>query len=83
MAETSKDTNRLMEKFALLADAIENMYPNGKGVVVFELKENDFDETQKELLIPSQVGPQFKVDISGTEFIFLKHELLNDETSTT
>ena len=45
--------------------------------------ENDFDETQKELLIPSQVGPQFKVDISGTEFIFLKHELLNDETSTT
>jgi hypothetical protein len=72
-----------MEKFALLADAIENMYPNGKGVVVFELKENDFDETQKELLIPSQVGPQFKVDISGTEFIFLKHALLNDETSTT
>ncbi len=83
MAENSKDTNRLMEKFALLADAIENMYPNGKGVVVFELKENDFDETQKELLIPSQVGPQFKVDISGTEFIFLKHALLNDETSTT
>jgi hypothetical protein len=72
-------------------DSVSKTLPNvlidfqGAGTVVAprELKENDFDETQKELLIPSQVGPQFKVDISGTEFIFLKHALLNDETSTT
>jgi hypothetical protein len=72
----------MMEKFALLADAMENIYPQGKGVVVFELNEDDFDLTQKEMLIPINVSSQFKVDISGTEFIFLKRELLNDETDT-
>jgi hypothetical protein len=71
-----------MEKFALLADAMENIYPQGKGVVVFELNEDDFNQTQKEMLIPTDVSPQFKIDISGTEFIFLKRELLSDETNT-
>jgi hypothetical protein len=71
-----------MEKFALLADAMENIYPQGRGVVVFELNEDDFNLTQKEMLIPTNVSSQFKVDISGTEFIFLKRELLNDETDT-
>jgi hypothetical protein len=82
MAENNEGVNRMMEKFALLADAMENIYPQGKGVVVFELNEDDFDLTQKEMLIPINVSSQFKVDISGTEFIFLKRELLNDETDT-
>jgi hypothetical protein len=82
MAENNEGVNRMMEKFALLADAMENIYPQGKGVVVFELNEDDFNLTQKEMLIPINVSSQFKVDISGTEFIFLKRELLNDETDT-
>lgn len=82
MEENTQSVNRMMEKFALLADAMENIYPQGKGVVVFELNEDDFNQTQKEMLIPTDVSPQFKVDISGTEFIFLKRELLNDETNT-
>jgi hypothetical protein len=82
MAENNEGVNRMMEKFALLADAMENIYPQGRGVVVFELNEDDFNLTQKEMLIPTNVSPQFKVDISGTEFIFLKRELLNDETDT-
>jgi hypothetical protein len=82
MAENNEGVNRMMEKFALLADAMENIYPQGRGVVVFELNEDDFNLTQKEMLIPTNVSSQFKVDISGTEFIFLKRELLNDETDT-
>lgn len=82
MAENNEGVNRMMEKFALLADAMENIYPQGRGVVVFELNEDDFNLTQKEMLIPTNVSSQFKVDISGTEFIFLKRELLSDETNT-
>ncbi len=82
MAENNEGVNRMMEKFALLADAMENIYPQGRGVVVFELNEDDFNLTQKEMLIPTNVSSQFKVDISGPEFIFLKRELLNDETDT-
>jgi hypothetical protein len=82
MAENNEGVNRMMEKFALLADAMENIFPNGKGVVVFELNEDDYKNTQTEMLIPGEIGPQFKVDISGTEFIFLKRELLSDETNT-
>ena len=82
MEENNEGVNRMMEKFALLADAMENIYPQGRGVVVFELNEDDFNLTQKEMLIPTNVSSQFKVDISGTEFIFLKREVLSDETNT-
>ncbi len=44
------------------------------------LNKNDFIESKKSLLVPDQENKQFKIDISGTEFIFLPDELLNDET---
>ena len=81
MAENNEGVNRMMEKFALLADAMENIYPQGKGVVVFELNEDDFDLTQKEMLIPINVSSQFKVDISGTEFHFILMEEPKDSIS--
>ena len=77
MAETEKDNIGLITKIALLADAVENIFPEGKGVVVFELKENDFNKSRIDLLVPNNSLNQFKIDMSGTEFIFLKDELLN------
>lgn len=77
MAETEKDNIGLITKIALLSDAIENAFPNGKGVVVFELNENDFNSARKELLVPHNTLNQFKVDMSGTEFIFLRDGLLS------
>jgi hypothetical protein len=81
MEENIKGSNGLMEKMALIADALQNTYPEGKSVVVFALNKTDFIESKKSLLVPDQDNKQFKIDISGTEFIFLPDELLSDETS--
>ena len=78
MAETEENNIGLITKIALLADAVEKILPNGKGAVVFELNEDDFNTAQKELLVPNNNLNQFKVDMSGTEIIFLKDGLLND-----
>jgi hypothetical protein len=51
-------------------------------VVVFELKENDFKRVQDNFRQVDRTNKQFKIDISGTEFIFLLDELLTDEKDT-
>lgn len=77
MAENKKGINGLIEKFAILSDSLVNLYPNSKSVVVFSLNDEDFNNTKLQLndLSPTE---QFKIDISGTEFIFLRETLLNN-----
>ncbi len=75
MAKNKEGVNGLIEKLALVSDSIGNIFPNGKSVVVYSLDDKDFN------FVKSQVNDftsntQFKIDISGIEFIFLKDELL-------
>ena len=79
MAEDNESVNVLMNKLALLCDAAENIFPKGKTVFVFELNEEDLKTVKKEMLIPNDEYKQFKIDLSGTEIIFLPNELSNDE----
>lgn len=79
MAENQTSIDGIIEKLALLSDAAESLFPNGKMVVVFELKENDFKKVQDNFRQVDKTNKQFKIDISGTEFIFLVDELLTDE----
>ena len=73
MAENT-ESSQFLEKLALITDAGQNLF-RGKMTLVFELKmteyryanslfEKEYDENIK----------QFKVDISGTEFIFILDE---------
>jgi len=79
MAENQTSIDGIIEKLALLSDAAESLFPFGKMVVVFELKENDFKRVQDNFRQVDRTNKQFKIDISGTEFIFLLDELLTDE----
>ena len=42
MAEIEENTIGVIERFALLCNGIEEIYPNGKGVLVYELNKDDF-----------------------------------------
>jgi hypothetical protein len=68
----------MRQRLAELADEMQNIFPNGKGVIVFELKSPDFYSLKKEFNINTN-DKQFKLDISGTEIILILDELLNDE----
>jgi len=67
----------VIERMALISDAIDNLFVNGRKVIVIELNKVDFEETKKQFKNVSPDLNQFKIDISGVEFIFILDELLN------
>jgi hypothetical protein len=75
MAEDSKNIGTL-EKMALIADASQNLF-NGRATVIFELPVTEFRKLQIELR-KEPTGEKFKIDISGTEFIFLLDGVLEE-----
>ena len=77
MAKTNEGINGLIEKFALVSDSLGEIFPNGKSVVVFSLNKEDYNFVKTQVNDFSDTD-QFKIDISGIEFIFLRDELLNN-----
>lgn len=77
MEKTKDDINGLLGQFALISNSLYDIFPNGKSVVVFSLNKEDFDYAKAQVNNFNKDNSQFKVDISGIEFIFLRDELLN------
>lgn len=72
-----KDTNSfngILEKMALISEAIESIFPYGKGAVIFELKKNEFEFIRSFFDKTDILSRHFKVDMSGVEFMFLLDE---------
>lgn len=66
----------MKQKLAEISDEMQRLFPNGRGVVVFELKLPDFINIKKDFNVNGDTK-QFKIDISGTEIIFILDELLS------
>ena len=74
MAEIEENTIGVIERFALLCNVIEEIYPNGKGVLVYELNKDDFGAAKGVFNVDDLITKKFKIDISGVEFIYLLDE---------
>ena len=79
MGETTTSIDGIIEKLAIIAEASDDLFPNGRKAIVFELKREDFKRVQNNFRQVDHSHKQFKIDISGVEFIFLLDELLSDE----
>jgi hypothetical protein len=77
MGKNQEGINGLVQKLAFLSEELSQIYPNGKSVVVFSLDNDDFDFTKNQVNVFDNPN-QFKIDISGIEFIFLRDELLSN-----
>lgn len=77
MEKAKDDVNGLLTQFAMVSTSLSEIFPNGKSVVVFSLNKEDFEFTKAQVNNFNRDNTQFKVDISGIEFIFLRDELLN------
>jgi hypothetical protein len=53
------------------------MFPNGKKIVLIELSNHDFTATKLNFGNNDFDTNQFRVDISGLEFVFIRDGLLN------
>ena len=82
METNYKSVDGIIEKLALISDAVETLFPDGKSAVVFQLKQEDFKKVQNNFRDIDRNHNQFKIDISGVEFIFLEETSLTDEIST-
>lgn len=78
MAENQEGNIGIMEKLAMVADALENIFPNGTSSVLFTLGNEEFKSVQKHFREVDSGFKQFKIDISGVEMFFISDELLKD-----
>lgn len=71
MAENQKSIDGIIEKLALITDATQTLFPNGKSAIVLELPFEDFKKVQSNFRQIDQGFTQFKIDLSGVEVIFI------------
>jgi len=84
MGETNKSIDGIIEKLALVADGLQTLFPDGIMAVAMELKYDDYKKVQKNFRDVDRNFTQFKIDMSGVEFMFLlKDGSLSDVVSKT
>jgi hypothetical protein len=71
MAEDQKSIDGVIENLALITDATQTLFPNGKSVIIFELQYDDFKKVQSNFRQIDQGYNQFKIDLSGVEVVFI------------
>jgi len=76
MAKNKEGVNGLIQKMALVSEGLTEILPNSKIAVIYSLDESDFNMMKLQVNDFSDTT-QFKIDISGTEFIFLKETQLS------
>jgi|TARA_R110000796_G_scaffold7622_1_gene25942 hypothetical protein len=74
MAKTEEGDIGVIEKLAVIADAMEDLFSDGKIIGVFELKKKEFKKVQKNFRDIDRSHTKFKIDISGIEFVFILDE---------
>lgn len=70
MAKTKESNNGLLEKLAIIADQTQSLF-KGKATVVFELEKDEYYKTISMFRDIDKNHKQFKIDISGTDLIFI------------
>lgn len=78
MAENKESTPNIIENLALVTDAIQTIFPEGKIICVYELNDEDFKKVQVNFRKMDHPHKRFSVDISGLEHVFI-HEDYQEE----
>ena len=78
MAENTSNTLGTIEKLALIAESVQDLF-SGKGTIIFELPKGEYKGVINHFREIDRHHKQFSMDISGTEF----HFILMDDTNET
>jgi hypothetical protein len=74
MAENQKSIDGIIEKLAMIVDAADELFPEGKMLLAFELKETEFKKVQGNFREIDKSFKQFKIEMSGNDIMFLLDE---------
>jgi hypothetical protein len=78
MEENKENVGDYLEKLALICDGIQQLFPEGRQALIFELETEDFKKVQKNFRDIDRMFKRFQIDISGIECIFIDKNLYND-----
>jgi spore maturation protein CgeB len=81
MAENQESPSNIIENLALVTDAIQTIFPDGKIICVYELNNEDFKKVQENFRKIDHTHKRFSIDISGLENVFI-HENFQEEVTT-
>jgi hypothetical protein len=73
MEENKESVIGVIEKLALVTDGLQNIFPDGKVICVYELNDEDFKQVQENFRKIDHTHKRFSIDISGIEHVFI-HE---------
>lgn len=79
MAKIKKNIDGILEDLAKISDLTEGIF-DCKTSVVFDMDMTDIKMLQMYFKEKDLGHKSFKIDISGTEFIFISSESLSDDT---
>ena len=77
MAENQKSIDGIIEKLAMIVDAADELFPDGKMLLACELKETEFKKVQGNFREIDKSFKQFKIEMSGNDIMFLLDESSN------
>lgn len=80
MEENQKSSDGILEKLAIITDATQQMFPEGKSLIMFELNIDDFKKVQSHFRKIDQNHTKFVVDISGVEVVFITENSMDKIT---
>ena len=70
MAENQEGPS-VIESLAMVTDAMQSLFPEGKIICVYELNETDFKKVQTNFRKIDSQNNRFSIDISGLEHVFI------------
>jgi len=74
MEEDKKSVDGVLENLALITDAMQTLFPEGKMICVFELSDDDFKKVQSNFRKIDRGHKKFSIDMSGVEHVFIHEE---------
>lgn len=74
MEEDKKSVDGVLENLALITDAMQTLFPEGKMICVFELNDIDFKKVQNNFRKIDRGHKKFSIDMSGVEHVFIHEE---------
>lgn len=79
MEENKESVSGVIEQLALLTDGLQNIFPEGKIICVYELNDQDFKKVQENFRKIDHSHKRFSIDISGVEHAFIHEDFKRPE----
>lgn len=80
MAKIKKDIDGILKDLAQISEISDNLFES-KTSVIFDIDLSTMKKLQSNFRDIDRGHNSFKIDISGTEFIFISSESLTDDTN--